>query len=108
LFGKVSTSEGKTYRGRLVYDIDEEDTMELLNGQRRDVEYSIPFARIAFLVPERTNSSRVVFKDGTELKLTDAADVGRDNAGMLVFAPGQKTPRYIAWEDVRRIDFENR
>jgi hypothetical protein len=108
LFGKVSTSEGKSYRGRLVYDVDEEDTMELLNGQRRDVEYSIPFARIAFLVPERTNSSRVVFKDGTELKLSDAADVGRDNAGMLVFGPGQKTPRYIAWEDVRRIDFENR
>lgn len=108
LFGKVSTVEGKTYRGRLVYDVDEAETMELLNGHRRDVEYSIPFARIAFILPERTDSSRVVYKDGKELRLEDTADVGRDNAGVLVFEGGQKTPRYIRWEDVRRIDFEDR
>jgi hypothetical protein len=108
LFGKVSTSQGKTYRGRLVYDADETETTELLNGQRNDIEYSIPFARIAFLLPERTDSSRVVYKDGKELKLEDAVDVGRDNAGVLVFEQGQKEPRYVAWEDVRRIDFEDR
>jgi len=109
LFGKVSTVEGKTYRGRLIYDVDEMETMELLNGQRHDVEYSIPFARLAFLLPERTNSSRVVLKGGQELRLEDAVDVGRDNAGVLVFESGQeKTPRYIPWRDVRRIDFEDR
>jgi hypothetical protein len=108
LFGKVSTVQGKAYRGRLIYDVDEAETMELLNGQRHDIEYSIPFARIAFLLPERTNSSRVVYKDGKELRLEDSADVGRDNAGMLVFEGGQKEPRYIRWEDVRRIDFEDR
>jgi hypothetical protein len=108
LYGKVSTAQGKTYRGRLVYDADEADTMEFLDGRRRDIDYSIPFARIAFLLPERTNSSRVIYKDGQELKLEDTADVGRENAGMLVFEGGQKTPRYIPWEDVRRIDFEGR
>jgi hypothetical protein len=106
LSGKVSTRQGKTYRGRLVYDVDEMETMELLDGHRRDVEYSIPFARIAFILPERTDSSRVVYKDGKELKLEDTVDVGRDNAGMLVFEQGRKEPRYIAWEDVQRIDFE--
>jgi hypothetical protein len=50
----------------------------------------------------------VIYKDGQELKLEDTADVGRENAGMLVFEGGQKTPRYIPWEDVRRIDFEGR
>jgi hypothetical protein len=108
LFGKVSTAEGKTYRGRLVYDADEMDTMESLNGERRDIEYSIPFARIAFLLPERTNSSRVVLKGGRELRLEEGADVGRDNTGVLVFEARQKTARYIAWEDIRRIDFEDR
>lgn len=108
LFGKVSTAQGKTYRGRLVYDLDETETMDFLDGQRRGVEYSIPFARLAFLLPERTSSSRVVLKNGQELRLEDTADVGQDNAGVLVFEPGQKNPRYISWGDVRRIDFEDR
>jgi len=105
LSGKVSTDQ-KTYRGRIIYDVDETDTTEFLNGQRRDVEYSIPFARIAFLLPDRGRSTRVVYKDGQELKLEDAADVDRDNAGMLVFEQGREEPRYIPWEDVRRIDFD--
>lgn len=108
LFGKVTTREGAAHRGRLVYDVDETETMELLDGQRHDVEYSIPFARIAFLLPERGNSSRVVYKDGRELKLEDTVDVGEDNAGVLVFDRGQDDPRYIPWEDIRRIDFESR
>jgi hypothetical protein len=106
LFGKVSTEEGQAYRGRLVYDLDEADTMEFLNGQRRDVEYSIPFARIAFLVPERGSSTRVIYKDGQEVKLADAVDVDKDNAGVLVFEKGRKEPRYIPWEEIRRVDFE--
>ncbi len=107
LFGKVTTGRG-TYRGRLVYDADETETLEFLDGRRRDVEYSIPFARIAFLLPERTNSSRVILTNGQELKLEDTVDVGRDNTGVLVFERGRDKPRYIRWEDVRRIDFEAR
>lgn len=106
LVGKVTTDQGKTYRGRLIYDADEMETVEFLDGQKRDVEYSIPFARVAFIIPERTDSSRVVYKDGREVKLEDSVDVGRDNAGVLVFEKGQEEPRYIPWEDVRRIDFE--
>jgi hypothetical protein len=108
LFGKVTTGQGKTWRGRLVYDADETETVETLDGQRRHIEYSIPFARIAFLLPEKTNSSRVVLKTGQELRLEETADVGRENAGVLVFERGQQKPRYISWEDVRRIDFEGR
>jgi hypothetical protein len=108
LFGKVSTAQGQTWRGRLVYDADESDTMEFLDGRRNEIDYSIPFARIASLVPERPDASRVIYKDGKELKLENTADVNRENAGVLVFEGGQKTPRYIPWEDVRRIDFEER
>lgn len=108
LFGKVTTAQGKTWRGRLVYDADETETVETLDGHRRGIEYSIPFARIAFLLPETTNSSRVVLKGGQELRLEGSADVGRENAGVLVFDRGQKNPRYIPWEEVRRIDFEDR
>ena len=108
LFGKVSTQDGKTWRGRLVYDADETETTEFLNGDRHDIEYSIPFGRVAFLLPERSNSTRVIYKDGKELKLEDTADVGDENAGVFVFEEGQKEPRYIVWDDIRRIDFEDR
>lgn len=108
LFGKVSTAQGKTYSGRIIYDVDETETMDLLDGQRSGVEYSIPFARIAFLLPEKTGSSRVVLRNGQELRLEDTADVGSENAGVLVFEPGRKEPRYFSWQDIRRIDFEAR
>ena len=106
LAGKVTTGDGKAYRGRLVFDADEAETTEFLDGYRNDIEYAIPFARIAFIIPEKGNSSRVVYKDGRELKLEDTVDVGRENAGVLVFERGREEPRYVAWEDVKRIDFE--
>lgn len=108
LFGKVSTAQGRTYRGRIVYDVDETEMMDLLDGKRQGVEYSIPFARIAFLLPEKSGSSRVVLRNGQEMRLEDTADVGPENAGVLVFEQGQAKPRYIPWEDVRRVDFEDR
>jgi hypothetical protein len=106
LFGKVTTVQGRTYRGRLVYDVDETETVETLDGRQRGIDYSIPFARLASLLPEPANSSRVMLKGGQELRLEGTADVGRDNAGVLVFDRGPKNPRYIPWKDVRRIDFE--
>jgi hypothetical protein len=107
LFGKVSTAEGKVVRGRLVYDLDEADTMEFLNGWHDNIEYNIPFARIASLLPEKGDATRVVLKEGRELRLVETGDVDSDNAGILIFEPGQQAPRYVRWSDVRRIDFED-
>ncbi len=58
LRGKVTDVDGQTYRGRIVYDVDERETWELLNGDWRDVEYSIPFSLIASIVPRGGDSSR--------------------------------------------------
>lgn len=108
LQGKVTTHEGQTYRGRLVHDLDESETMDFLDGDRNGISYSIPFARLGFLLPERANSSRVVLKDGREIKLEESVDVGKDNAGVLVFEGKEGKARYIPWREVRRIDFEQR
>lgn len=107
LFGKVTTTEGKTWRGRLVYDADETETMDTLEGRQAEIDYSIPFARIAVLLPG-PKVSRVVLRGGYELKLEGSADVGPDNAGVLIFERGRKKPRHVSWADVRRIDFEAR
>jgi hypothetical protein len=106
LRGKVTARDGKVYSGRLVYDADEAETIEFLDGDRNEISYAIPFARVAFLLPEPEGTTRVILKDGNELKLEETVDVSDDNAGVLVYANGQEKPRHIAWKDVRRIDFE--
>lgn len=105
LRGTVTDAGGKRYSGRIVYDIDESETWEILNGEWRDVEYSIPFALVRAVEPRDDESSRVILKSGEELVLEDAADVDGDNSGVLVI-PIEGKPIYVEWDDVKRIDFE--
>jgi hypothetical protein len=106
LHGTVTDEGGATLRGRLVFDVDEAESWELLDGDRDDVSYSIPFALIAAVVPDGSSSSRIVLRGGAELVLEDSTDVDEDNSGVLVFVAGDAAPRYVPWERVRRIDFQ--
>jgi hypothetical protein len=106
LTGTVTTADGRKLTGRIVYDLDESETTEMLDGQRRDVEYSIPFALVASVVPRR-ESARVHLRSGEELLLEETTDVSEDNAGVLVFEAGKERPTYVVWEDVERIDFSD-
>lgn len=104
LTGMVTTTDGRKLVGRLVYDLDESETTEMLDGDRRDVSYSIPFALVAAVVP-RNDSARVILRSGEELQLEDSTDVSDDNAGMLVFEPNHPKPTYVRWDEVERVDF---
>ena len=104
LQGMVTTSDGRKLVGRLVYDLDESETTEMLDGDRRNVTYSIPFALIATVMP-RTDSSRVTLRSGEELTLEDSTDVSEDNAGLLIFEPKKPKPTYVRWDEVERVDF---
>jgi hypothetical protein len=106
LRGKVTDQDGKTYSGRIVYDLDESESWELLNGHARDVEYSIPFAKIAAIIPVNDDESRVVLRSGEELRLEEEADVTEENQGILIFADGGSRPAYVSWDDLERIDFD--
>jgi hypothetical protein len=103
LEGTVTTVDGKKLSGRLVYDLDESETTEMLDGEYRDIDYSIPFSLVAAVVP-RGDSSKVTLHNGEELVLEGAVDVSEDNAGLLVFA-GAGEPTYVNWNDVERVDF---
>ena len=105
LAGTVTTLDGRKLSGRLVYDLDESETTEMLDGERNDVEYSIPFALVASVIPAR-DRSRVVLRTGEEVVLEDAVDVSDDNAGLLVFEAGKERPTYVPWDDVDRVDFD--
>ena len=105
LRGTVTDVDGKSYRGKIVYDVDESETWEMLNGEWRDVEYSIPFALIRAVEPRDDDSSRVFLKSGEELVLEDSADVGEGNAGVLVI-PTEGKPIYVEWDEVKRVELE--
>lgn len=104
LRGTVTTRAGRKLTGRLVYDLDEEETWETLDGERRGIEYTIPLGMVASVTPREGGVSRVELRNGEVLELEGSADTGENHAGVLVLADGKK-PVYVAWEDVRRIDF---
>lgn len=104
LQGTVTTRDGRKLAGRVIYDLDESLTSETLDGHADDLEYNIPFSLVA-AVERRPNAARVTLRTGATLTLEDSADVGGDNAGVLVFVQGRPHPTYLAWEDVARVDF---
>jgi hypothetical protein len=107
LRGTVTDIDGRKLSGRIVYDLDESETTELLDGERRDIDYSIPFALVAAIEPRDADASRVTLRGGEQLVLEGTADVSEDNAGVLVFESGRERPTYVRWSDVERIDFDH-
>jgi len=104
LSGTVTTTDGKTLSGKIIYDLDETYTFEMLQGKDDDVEYIISMGNIKSISPKNYDYSTVVLKNGTELLLGDARDVNEDNDGVLVFTGGGD-PEYIRWEDIKTITF---
>lgn len=106
LTGTVTTQEGKTLSGKIVYDLDEEFEFELLQGKNNDFEYTIPFHKVKRI--ELTSSYRcmVELKTGEKISLEDAQDVNEKNQGLLVFTSANSDPEYIRWEDVKSIDLK--
>ena len=103
LHGSVTTADGEVRRGRLVWDVDEAEGWELLNGRRRGIEYNVPFAMVA-AVERRTWGARVTLVGGETVDLEDSSDVDEGHAGIVVIADGE---RWVSWDDVDRVDFDH-
>ena len=111
LTGSVTTRAGRRLAGRLVFDLDESETTETLDGPSRGVDYTIPFGLIASIVPPGREErgaphARVTLHDGEELQLERSGDLGDGNAGMLIFVDGRQRPEYVPWTDVERVDLD--
>jgi hypothetical protein len=104
LTGRVTDRDGKSHSGRIVFDLDEAESFEMLEGNDRDLEYVIPFELVRSIEPDGWDASRVTLASGLELELDDTTDVSDDNDGVLVFEGDKET--YVAWRDVKRIDFD--
>jgi hypothetical protein len=111
LTGSVTTRAGNRLAGRLVYDLDESETIETLDASSQGVEYTIPFGMIASIMPpgrdERdARRAKVTLHDGGELWLESTGDLGERNAGMLIVVDGRPRPEYVPWTDVEQVDLD--
>lgn len=105
LTGRVIDEDDVSLTGRIVFDLDEAESWEILHGDLDDIEYHIPFEMVAVVEPAGRDSSFVTLKNGLELELEDSQDVSDSNDGILVIdADGDET--YVKWRDVKRIEFD--
>ena len=105
LVAEVALIDGEKYSGEIVFDLDETYTFEILNGEKGETEYAIPFHDIAKIKPRNSGKSIVSLKSGEELSLTGSQDVSYQNTGLLLFESG-KDPIYITWDEVEEIVFQ--
>ncbi len=106
LRGTVVDIDGEEYSGQLVYDVDETESWEALNGRDRDVEFAIPFVNIVSIEPYGRDSAIVVLKSGEEVELEDSQDVSNSHDGILVIDAEGEISAWIAWDDLEIVRFE--
>jgi hypothetical protein len=111
LNGSVTTRAGVRLTGRLVFDLDESETVETLDAPSAGVDYSIPFGLVASIVPAGDDErdaplANVTLRGGEQLRLERTGDLGERNAGVLVFVDDRRRPEYVPWADVARVDFD--
>jgi hypothetical protein len=111
LTGTVTIRGGRRLAGRLVYDLDETETIETLDAPLQGVDYTIPFGLISSIKPTGGNESsleftRVALHSGEELQLERGGDLGNRNAGLLIFIDGGEHPEYARWSDVESVYFD--
>jgi hypothetical protein len=52
--------------------------------------------------------ARVILQSGENLQLDRSGDLGAANAGLLIFVADRERPEYVAWADVKQVDFDRR
>jgi hypothetical protein len=106
LRGTVVDVDGNEYSGRLVYDIDESESWEALNGRDRDVEFAIPFQNVLSIAPYGRDSAVVILRSGVEIELEDSQDVSESHDGILVLDDEEQATAWIAWSDLEIVRFD--
>jgi hypothetical protein len=103
--GTVETVDRESYAGEIVFDLDESEAFEMLNGDIGDVSFNIPFYMVAAITPRSGHASMVKMIGGEELRLEEAQDVTDDNDGVLIFQ-NDKKETYVTWDEIETITFE--
>lgn len=105
LTGTVIERDGTRHTGKIIFDLDESEGWEMLDGTGQDLDYSIPFALVKALEPVGSHGSSVELRTGETVELEEGQDVSRDNDGIVVISDSRKES-YIPYSDVQRIEFD--
>lgn len=101
IYATVEVDNGDVHKGQMIYDLDEEYTFEVLNGQDNDTKYVIPFRNIESISPRSSDRANVVLKNGESMVLEDSQDVSDRNQGVLVKTKSDRV--YVPWDRVKKI-----
>jgi hypothetical protein len=104
LYGTVTTETDETFTGFIVWDADEIYSTDILDGEDRDRDREIPFARIASIERRGRGGSDVVLTSGRELRLSGSNDVDDGHRGVVVNLPNMGRVD-IDWEDFEKVVF---
>lgn len=104
IYGRVETIGGQSFKGKIVYDLDETWDIEVLDGRLKGTKYYIPFYLVRSITPQNYNYSLIELTNGSSLILGDEGDVNHDNHGILVWLNESKT-RYIPWDKIKSVTF---
>ena len=99
--GQVEVDNGDVHQGEIIYDLDEEYTFEVLNGEDDESKYVIPFKNIKSIAPRGSDRATVTLKSGDSFVLEDAQDVADRNTGIIVKTRNDIV--YIPWDRVANI-----
>lgn len=102
--GTVKVDNGDTHKGEIIYDLDEEYTFEVLNGEDDDSKYIIPFKNIISIERRGSDRALVTLKGGNSIMLEDAQDVSERNQGVLIKTNSNRV--YVPWDRVEKITLD--
>lgn len=106
LRGTIETREGQTYKGRLVFDLDEQLDIETIEGQQDGIRYFLPLRNISTIERRNHQYCAITLMDGDKLFLGQEHDVSDNNWGVLVWTSDKQRPKYFTWDQLKQIDFE--
>lgn len=102
LTGTVVTRSGDELSGEIVWDADETNTWEMLDGESGDATFKVEFGRIA-RIAKSFWGAEVTLLDGRSFELEGSNDVDDGNRGILVrTATGAHE---IDWDDFVEVRF---
>jgi hypothetical protein len=106
LSGRITTTNNDVLRGRIIYDLDEAFSSEILDGENAGYSYKIPFSLIRRITPRGPGMSDITLKKGGIIRLSGHVDVNEQNRGCLLeTAKGEYL--YIPWNKITEISFQN-
>ena len=102
--GTVLVDNGDRHSGEIIYDLDEEYTLELLNGEKDDVKFIIPFYNVKIIEPRGDDEAEITLKSGDSIVLEDGQDVSEKNLGVLIKTNSDRV--YVPWDRIDKITLD--